>query len=166
MKNNFLLEIVIAWKAHANHAKERKKAVRKWNKRTPYGVHPVWCAMSLLHETTLPRGLRESGAVALLYHDVPEDTNAILPAHLTNRVRRLVRGKTFTSSDEEMQKVWKRSKEVRLLTLFDKVSNLLDGVWMSPEKREVYLTYTRRLAADVERNFGTLDIVRFARSLV
>lgn len=163
---NLIQHIIAAWSAHADHAKKPSMAVRRWDGRTPYGVHPLWCGLTLLHETTLPKSLRESGATALLYHDALEDTNVVLPEHLTKRIERLVRGMTFASSQEEEQKVWRRSKEVRLLKLYDKVSNLLDGAWMTPERRERYFSYTLRLAEDVEKNFGSLNIVRIARSLV
>jgi len=122
--------------------------------------------MTFLHETTLPKSLREAGATALLFHDALEDTNVVLPEQLTKRVQKLVRGMTFATSQEEEQKVWRRSKEVRLLKLYDKVSNLLDGAWMTPERRERYMSYTLRLAEDVEKNYGSLNIIRIARSLV
>lgn len=162
---NLINHISSAWSAHADHAKKPSMAVRRWDGRTPYGIHPLWCGLTLLHETTLPKSLREAGAVALFYHDALEDTDMVLPK-LTKRVERLVRGMTFASSQEEEQKVWRRSKEVRLLKLCDKVSNLLDGAWMTPERRERYLAYTLRLAEDVERNYGSLNIIRIARSLV
>ena len=164
--NGLIFDIVAAWEAHGNHAKTDAMAVRRWDNSTPYAVHPLWCALTLLHETALPKDLREAGAVALLFHDVLEDTSAALPEHVTEYVRELVVGMTFETSQEEEQKVWEQSKEVRLLKLYDKVSNLLDGAWMTPERRQRYLAYTLRLAIDVEQNFGMLNIVRLARSLV
>lgn len=151
--------------AHAERATKPSKAVRKWDGITPYGVHPVWCAMSLLQEPLVSEELRWNGALALLFHDVLEDTTAELPRGTSARVAELVDGMTFESSDEEMVKVWDESEEIRLLKLYDKVSNLLDGAWMNPEKRERYLRYTELLAEDVEKNFGNLGIVRQARAL-
>ncbi len=152
---------------HAERAKKPSKAVRKWDGVTPYGVHPAWCAMTLLHETALSEELRVRGAAALLFHDLLEDTTAGIPESLgcPEGARELVAGMTFESSDVEMAEVWSRSEEVKLFKLYDKVSNLLDGAWMSPEKRAKYAAYTLRLAEDVERNFGGLNIVRIARAI-
>lgn len=151
--------------AHAEQPTKPSKAVRKWDGRTPYGVHPTWCAMTLLQEPALPEELRRDGAEVLLLHDRLEDTTAGLPEGTNAYIRAMVEGMTFASSDEEMVKVWERTSEVRLLKLYDKVSNLLDGVWMTPEKLERYRAYTRRLSDDVEAHYGLLNIVKIARAL-
>lgn len=157
--------LAFVFNAHDQQPTKPSKAVRKWDGVTPYGVHPTWCAMALLQEPSVNEELRWNGAFALLLHDVLEDTTAGLPAGTSARVAELVEGMTFESSDVEMEAVWERSSEIRLLKLYDKVSNLLDGAWMSASKRERYLAYTQRLADDVEANFGLLSIVRQARSL-
>lgn len=77
---------------------------------------------------------------------------------------------TFTgeagSTAIEIREIWDRPKIVRLLKLYDKVSNLLDGSWMSDEKwNNQYVPYVKRLANDVENNYGTLNIVRIARAI-
>lgn len=151
--------------AHCQHPTKASKAVRKWDGTTPYSVHPIWCATTLLAETAIPEVLRDRGSLALLLHDVLEDTTAGLPDGCPTEVEQLVKDMTFASSDEEMEQVWSRSDEVKLLKLFDKVSNLLDGAWMSPEKRAKYSAYTLRLAAEVEANFGELNIVRIAKAI-
>ena len=151
--------------AHAEKPTKPSKAVRKWDGRTPYAVHPLWCATTLLTETSLPEDLRMRGAKALLLHDVLEDTTAGLPEGLEPQVVSLVEGMTFASSEEEMEQVWSRSDEVKLLKLYDKISNLLDGSWMSHEKKGRYVAYTKRLLGEVERDYGLLNIVRIARSL-
>lgn len=158
--------ISYAIESHRDHATKSSKTVRKWDGRTPYGIHPTWCATTLLTETTLPEELRIMGAEALLFHDVLEDTTAELPHLTSHRVRDLVDEMTFDNSDEEMERVWSRSQECKLLKLYDKVSNLLDGVWMTPEKRAKYVAYTLRLAEEVERDFGPqLNILKIARAV-
>ncbi|MDP2669133.1 MAG: hypothetical protein Q8P07_04845 [bacterium] len=151
--------------AHAEKPAKPSKAVRKWDGKTPYGIHPVWCAMTLLAETTLPEKFRVTGALALLFHDVKEGTTAELPKGLLREVVRLVEGMTFESSDEEMLKIWSRSRKIKLLKLYDKVSNLLDGSWMSKEKRVRYAKYLLRLCRDVEPHYGKLNIIRIARAI-
>lgn len=154
-----------SFRAHAEQPTKPSKAVRKWDGKTPYGIHPTWCAMTLLTETTLPEEIRVTGAQALLLHDVLEDTTAGLPEGTPTEVIKLVEGMTFVSSDEEMELIWTRSQEVKLLKLYDKVSNLLDGSWMSQEKRERYAAYLVALCDDVEPHYGQLNIMRIARAI-
>ena len=101
----------------------------------------------------------------MLLHDILEDTTTQLPYDCPPTVVALVKEKTFQNSDEEMKLIWSRSAEAQLLTLYDKVSNLLDGAWMSPEKRSRYTAYTLQLADKVESDFGTLNIVTIARAI-
>lgn len=158
--------IAYAISAHRDYAKSMSKTTRKWDIRTPYSIHPIWCAMTLLQETSLPSHIRENGYKALLYHDILEDTNAPLPSDTPKEVVQLVKDMTFESFESEMQEIWNKSDEVKLLKLYDKVSNLLDGTWMSPEKKKLYIEYTRRLTEEVEKIFGDLNIVRIARTII
>ena len=151
--------------AHNTKPVASHKAFRKWDGKTPYSIHPIWCAMTLLHETALPGELRSTGAEALLMHDILEDTTADLPGWTSDKTRLLVNEMTFASTDEEMNLVWSRRPFVRLLKLYDKVSNLMDGAWMSDGRRRAYIKYTRKLADDVGKNFGELNIVKITRAL-
>ena len=158
----------LAWimQAHAHYAKRPGKAFRKWDGKTLYGIHPVWCATTILSETTLDEQTRQDGALALLYHDVLEDTIQQLPEALSERVQELVNAMTFYGgSEQEEREIWNCPQEVRLYKLYDKVSNLLDGAWMSPERRKHYEDYTCRLFRDVEENYGVLNITKIARAI-
>lgn len=160
--------IRFCFEAHADRWKHPAKAYRKWDNRTPYGIHPTWCALTLLTETTLPIALRMHGVIALLFHDLLEDTTVTeeeLLQYTSSDVVELVIGMTFKSAEEEMETVWSRPKEIRLLKVYDKVSNLLDGCWMSPEKRKRYAAYLLRLCDDVETEYGQLNITRIARAI-
>ncbi len=77
-----------------------KKATRYWDLKTSYSIHPIWCATTLLHETSLPEELRQDGYQALLYHDILEDTFFPLPEWLSERVQGLVKNMTFESSQQ------------------------------------------------------------------
>ncbi len=156
--------IDFSFRAHDKFANETRKRFRKWDGRTPYAIHPVWCAMTILAETTLPEEVRYHGALALLLHDVLEDTQAPLPSRLPPQVEALVLEKTFISFEEEHKRIWGRSELCRLLTLYDKTSNLLDANWRT-NKRDLYVEYTRRLADEAETRWGTLNIVRIARAI-
>ena len=149
--------------AHQNHARKPGKAFRKHDGKTPYWIHPIWCATTILTETSLDEKTKNEGAIALLYHDVLEDTTQPLPQDLNERIKYLVEYMTFESSEEEMQQIWQKPREVRLYKLYDKVSNLLDGNWMQEEKMQRYKDYIRRLSSDVESNYGKLNIVKLAK---
>jgi hypothetical protein len=143
-------------------------ATRRWDQTTPYAIHPLWCAMTLLSETTLPESLRDVGYQALLWHDILEDTQAGLPSDSSDTVKQLVQEMTFESFSDEMQHIWERSDTARLLKLYDKVSNLLDGTWMQNEQWNQYVTYTLKLLENVENisrkyRYGSLNIVKIAR---
>ena len=150
--------------AHTNHAKKPENTFRKWDGITPYSTHPIWCAVAVLHETSLPLEIRTNGSQVLLYHDVPEDTNAILPEWLSPRVKYLISQLTFDSSEHEWDELFNREKEVRLYKLFDKTSNIMDGIWMVPERREKHLKHLKKVGQDVKSNYGNLNIVRLAET--
>lgn len=157
--------------AHFSHSRKKDYSVRKWDNLTPYGVHPLWCAMMFLQETNLPVSIkRENCALVLLFHDVKENTTIRFPKWLPKEVIELVESMTFTSEVDstiiEMKVIWNSPTIVRLLKLYDKVSNLLDGSWMPDEKwNNQYVPYVLQLADDVEKNYGQLNIVRVARAV-
>ena len=157
--------ITYAITAHEEKALSHKKTIRKWDNKTPYGIHPVWCAMTLLTETSLPDELRQNGAIALLFHDILEDTTADLPEGTSKRVCQMVQDMTYKNSDEERRLIWQKPAEIKLFKLYDKTSNMMDGTWMPEEKRQVYYAYVEKLIADVEANFGSLNITRMAKGL-
>lgn len=158
--------ITFALVTHEEMAKKPSKAVRKWDGATPYGVHPTWCAMTILQEPSLPEEVRVRGAATLLYHDITEDTLGRLPSETPKDVVHGVHNMSFAGgSAEEMELVWGKPPEIRLFKLYDKVSNLLDSFWMSEEKLSRYHRYTQWLAEDVALHYGELNIVRMARAL-
>jgi len=152
--------------AHTNKAIRPDKATRMWDNTTPYHMHPIWCATTILYDTSLSERIRKNGSQALLYHDVLEDTTAGLPDWLSLDVRRLVQGMTFKSSEDEWENLWERGQEIKLLKTYDKTSNLLDSVWMKPERKVQHQTHLRKLVEDVQRNYGNLNILRIAKTLI
>jgi hypothetical protein len=151
--------------AHAKHAKTPRDAIRLWDKKTPYAIHPIWCAITLLTETTLPEDIRLIGYQALLWHDTLEDTSLTLPRHTKDEVKKLVEDMTFKNFREETKNLWGRSDMVKLLKLYDKVSNLLDATWMRDEKWNKYVKHTLRITEFVEGKYGELNIVKIARAI-
>ena len=157
--------ITHAFFAHSVHALSPDDTVRFHDRLTPYLVHPLWCAATLLQEPGLSVELRRKGYVALLWYDTLEDTELQLPLETSEEIAQLVQQMTFASFREERSELWRCSPEVRLLKLYDKVSNLVDGTWMKPEKWNVYVEHTLKLTADVQSNFGELNIVKIAKSI-
>ena len=151
--------------SHDEQAKTDKNRIRLWDKKTPYGVHPTWCAMTLLFETSLPEEIRVNGAQALLYHDLLEDTTASLPVDCPPAVKSLVLELTFANSKEAMKEIWNKSDTAKLLKLYDKVSNLLDSVWMTEEYLAPHKETVKKLTDFVEEKFGKLNIVIIARAM-
>lgn len=161
-----LLAVIIhAFTAHNDQPTLPRKARRRHDKMTPTAVHPCWGAMTILQEPLLPWRLRWNGAMALALHDVLEDTTAGLPEGTSEVVAKLVGEMTFKNYGEELDSWWKLPSEAKLLKLYDKVSNLLDGSWMPEEKLVMYKFYTSRLADAVSKLYGNLNIVKIARAI-
>lgn len=159
------IDFIIA--AHQFHPKSPDKSVRLWDRKTPYCVHPIWCAMTILTETTLPKSLRENGVLTLLYHDILEDTTVKLPSNLKPLIIKYIQDMTFPNGiTQEIKEIWNKPKEIHLFKLYDKVSNLLDATWMSPDLRKKYVAYTQRLLEDVCQHYGELTIVTIGRAII
>lgn len=154
-----------AIRAHTYFPKTPRDAVRLWDHQTPYVVHPIWCAMTLLTETSLPEQIRYPGAIALLWHDTLEDTDLPLPEQTQPLVRMLVEEMTFVNLDQEFELVWQRSETTRLLKLYDKVSQLLDGIWIKDARWNQIIAHTQKLEQFVVTTYGQLNIVKIARSV-
>jgi len=155
-----------AMKAHSQYVKTKKDGLRFWDMKTPYLIHPIWCGVTLLTETKLNDNLRWNGAVALLYHDVLEDTKYKLPRDLNKEVVKYVNEMTLVNGDKKEKKLFKKNKEIILLKLYDKVSTLLDAVWMKPIQLKEFKKFTRKLLRIVKREYGELNITRIAREIL
>jgi hypothetical protein len=160
---NFSIQYAI--KAHIDNPQTPDDAIRFWDKKTPYVVHPIWCGMTLLTETSLPEEIRFAGYLALIWHDVLEDTNLSLPDDTDDNVIRLVQEMTFKSFREEQEQIWEKRDVVKLLKLYDKVSNLLDAVWMKDDKWNNLVNYTLKLRQFVLETYGDLNIVKIAEAV-
>lgn len=152
--------------AHQEKVLPTAKAFRYFpsGERNPYFTHPLWCAEMMLLETALPEQLREDGAVALLFHDVLEDTSAPLPDGLSAETVRLIQDMTYANFAEEVAGVLAKDKVVHLVKLYDKVAALYDACLRSFRYPE-WLDFTEKLLASVEQNYGELHIVILGREL-
>lgn len=157
-----------AMMAHDTYPRKPAKAWRKAGMGCiPYGVHPLWCATAIMQENSLPQDVRDRCAIALLLHDVLEDTTAPLPDDITPEERTLTHELTFYGgTGEEMELIWSKSDLALLCKAYDKASNLFDLSFMAEEKRIAYRAYALRLAEHIEKTWGNLVIVKLIRSLV
>lgn len=153
--------------AHQEKVLPTAKAFRVFpsGEKNPYFTHSLWCSTMILLETQLPESLRENGAIALLFHDVLEDTSSPLPESLSPESVSLINDMTYKDFKEEVGGVLKKDSEVKLLKLYDKVATLYDGCLRSFRYPE-WLDFTEKLIVDVEENYGQLNIVILGKELV
>lgn len=152
-------------KAHDAFSIEEKRRTRYWDKKTPQGIHPLWCATTILGETELPELLRENGAQALLFHDLIEDTTVGLPENCPEAVKKLVEELTEPDYELAWEKIKTSSNEAKLLRLYDMTSNMLDASWLAPEKRNSRIEKVQNLANLIKENYGNLNIVAIANAI-
>ncbi len=159
--------VLYVLRAHGEHAKPGRD-VRKFDRKTPTASHALDVFTEFLNEPRLSEGDRAVGALVLLYHDVPEDTNVSPPDGLPERLVTLIEAMTYYGGTaEEMVKVWDHEPFVILMKLYDKASNRKTMGWMDPAKRAAYDAYIARLLAHVTATYGAdLNIVKIARALI
>lgn len=165
----FIEYIGIVARAHQEKVLPEAKAIRKHfrtGEENLYFTHSLWCAMMFLLETDLPADIRNNGALALLFHDVLEDTSEKLPKDLSEEVKYLVDEMTYEGGfDEEKNIVLEKPPIVQLLKLYDKTATLYDGA-LKMQRHKPWAEFTQKLANNVEKEYGELNIVLLARELV
>jgi hypothetical protein len=170
----FIAYVEYAANAHQEHPGKFGKTQRQLpsGEENPYITHPLWCAMMILLEPTLPQKLREEGAAALLFHDLLEDTTQPLPENTPDSVKELVAHMTVPKEAKYNYSSWEKEKReiltmpihIQLLKLYDKTATLYDLV-LSKERYKEWSQIVMKLADTVEKNYGTLRIVTLARAL-
>lgn len=152
--------------AHQEHTLPTAKAFRTFpgGEKNPYFTHCLWCSTMMLLDTQLPERLRDAGAIALLFHDVLEDTSQPLPESLPSDVLRLVKDMTYNNFAEEVVGVLSKNHEVHLVKLYDKVATLYDAGLRSFRYPE-WLDFTEKLIESVETHYGQLNIVILGKQL-
>ncbi len=164
--SDLLKYIQISGYMHSFEPKLLRNATRLWDNTTPYIVHPLWCAVTIAFEQRLTSEVRARGILILLFHDILEDTCGEIPQDLPTEVKEGIRRMTFYTSKVERTRIWSLPPEIRLFKLYDKTCNLLDAIETDPEKIKKNNELVVELIADVEKNYGTLNITKIARSLV
>jgi hypothetical protein len=136
----------------------------------PFIVHPIWCSLMVLNDTTFDEKMRETGFYVLLFHDVLEDTKSLLPSELTDEVKRLVQEMTYDNFEQEKEAVPSKPVFVQFLKLIDKVSTIYDNhgkvSCLSLEKQKDWRQYTELLLTNTEKDFGHTQSYKVAKQIV
>ena len=143
------------------------------NQLLPYFTHPLWCSIMILLEPTLPESIKEQGSLALLFHDILEDTTEPLPADLPDTVKGLVRELTvekeakynFSSWEKEKLTILEKPIEVQLLKLYDKTASIYDRS-IKGDRYDEWTRIVLKLAENVEKQYGPLNITDLAKTIV
>jgi hypothetical protein len=155
------------FRLHSEFPKSPEKAFRKFDGRTPYGVHPTLAAMLFAHEESLYEDLRVLGIKALLGHDLIEDTTAPLPAWCSDpEVELYIRELTFTEGQNPLVDIWHRRHTAILLKFYDVVANLMCAGAMKPERAKERQMYADRMLAYIKDIYPQLEILKIARGLL
>lgn len=167
--------------AFMGQVREPKFAKRTHDGATSALWHALWAASQVMHELALPRNTRIVGLYTELLHDVREDSD-ISKHQFDDYCRqrfdcgRWVAGYVDTMTHKSFLLQAKAyyggtaGPLTKLFTLYDKVSNLMDGTWMSVELLSEYLRFVEWLLDEVSRDYaeiaGSLWIIPFARAVV
>ncbi len=160
--------------AHQEKLGEFGNPIRKLpsGSENPYFFHPLWCSLTLFCEPKLPDEVRLPGALALLFHDILEDTTIDLPEDLSDDVRSLVQELTVEKEEQYNFSGWEKEKltilqkppHIQLLKLFDKVSSVYDMA-VKKERYPEWIRIVEGLIENVEAEYGVLNITLLARAL-
>lgn len=163
----FISYISYIAEAHQEKLLPDAKALRKFlsGDTNEYFTHPLWCSMMILLDTKLPDEIRNDGALALLFHDVLEDTTAGIPNDLPERVKMLIQDLTYDNFQEEVTQTLKKSPLIQLLRLYDKTATLYDGD-LNPKRYPEWTEFMEHLIVTVEKEYGELNIVLLAKVLI
>lgn len=158
-----------AYQAHQLNVNKHGSTVRQ-QKSVPFVTHPLWCALMVLNDTSLPQAQRELGFKVLLLHDVLEDTTLPLPQNLPEEVVNLVQAMTYKNFAEEKTIVPQKSPFVQFLKVIDKVATIYDNhgndTVIKPERKKDWRAYTELLLTNTEAEFGATQSYRVAKLIV
>jgi len=155
-------DIVSLWNALQEHPAEGVSGTRTFDGKTPLAIHSIHAMCMIAMEPDLPERIRFLGQNVLLWHDCDEDSRLGLPEYLCSEIKRLVKEMTFLGgSKEEFAHLFERDRLAWLFKLYDKYSNLCDGLgpkgWMKSKELErpgyarTYLDFALSLCDRVEQ---------------
>ena len=137
--NQFASMIRDVFLFHDALAREPKKAFRKFDGKTHYGVHPTFLA------------------------------TAQLPywCFLSSRMKDLIEKMTFREGEDYMIEIWNRGEIAILLKFYDCVGNLLSISGLDPERAEERKAFARdQYLPWIKARYPNLAIVKIAEGLI
>jgi len=163
-----------AYDAYRNHHAGDELSCRPFDGITPHAIHPIATALLALQEPLLETETRYKVAIALLFHDLFEDSTKGLPNDLppewVDEITQIVKEMTYENGlPQEVVELWQKSPLTILAKLFDKYHSLTEhAAWMPhhrPIEGRLFLDHSRKVAAYVEKHFGRLHIVSATQQL-
>ena len=163
----FVNYITYIAEAHQEKLLPNAKAFRKFPSGgvNEYFTHPLWCSMMILLDTKLPDEIRNDGALALLFHDILEDTTVGMPVDLSEGVKTLIQDLTYDNFQEEVIRTLEKPPLIQLLRLYDKTATLYDGD-LNPKRYPEWIGFIEKLIVTVEKEYGELNIILLAKVLI
>jgi len=160
--------IADVFRLHGKFPRKPEKAFRKFDGKTPYGVHPTFLAMLVAQEESLAESFRVTSIKALLGHDLLEDTTAPLPEWCKDSrlVETLIHELTFTKDQDPLVDIWTRSQWAILLKFYDNVANLMCVGKMPADRVAQRKEHVRKHLEWVEGRYPGLEIIKIARGLL
>jgi (p)ppGpp synthase/HD superfamily hydrolase len=132
--------------------------------KVPYIMHPLWCASMLITDTQVPYEQRELGFKALLLHDVLEDTSLQMPDWVEPEVKDIVKELTFESFEQAVKEYPKKSPFIKLLLLYDKLSNMYENHVQEYHRGEWKMAVLHGIR-EVEKEYGNIRIVQIGKAI-
>lgn len=168
----YLQIVIIAHQQKTNQFGKPTRALMG-GEQNPYFSHPLWCFSMLLAEPKLPESIRIPGALALLFHDVLEDTTEPLPNDLPENIKQLINQLTVEKEAKYHYSSWEKEKltilhkpiHIQLLKLYDKTASLYDRA-IAPQRYPEWIAITSKLANNIEKTYGKLNIVMLTHAVI
>lgn len=134
--------------------------------QAPYITHALWAATMLLADTDVPQEERETGAKALLLHDVLEDTDLPLPDWVDPEVKNLVEQMTFKNWEDTKKRVPLLPVSTKLLVLYDKLMTLYEDKKDKNRRKGEWKEFCQYLLDEVEKQYGNIRIVQIGKAII
>ena len=159
---------------HNDRATKPQNRIRKGD-GLPYGIHPTFGTLMIVHEASIPLPRRLILAEAFSKHDLLEDTTATV-AELERILNfpeslPLIIGLTFDEGVDTTEEAIRRGPEIAMLKSFDAVCNLFglaemdESIWPR-EKKLRRIVKAKRLFDYVQPHYPDLQIWCIGRAII
>lgn len=165
--NSIMQYLKFVFKAHNEQDITHDELFRQFGK-TPYPTHCLLAAQLLLSDQRVPWKERKLGYLALLLHDIKENTAAELPDWVDPQVKKLVNELALDRSNNDAtteQQVLNKPDSIKLLILVDMLSNLYEE-HVKLQHRKIWIAGMKKLMHILESEYGKTRVFTIARALI